>query len=262
MAEPTPTEPQSFLKIVASCDNFRLPTSHSDGERLVPWHLSPDPSSPVIGLLRPAILTQLLADFEPSRSPPRLHFTHASESESNPVVRVSFAARITSPAARTRAMREICEGWRDRGVFADICGPKKWRGELYPVYRRPFARHDAPPDGQDVEEEEEDVTRHPRNYAFKMERAASSLFGIVTYGVHMTMYEPIGPDSCRIWVPTRSRTKQTWPGLLDNSVAGGIAAGYSVFDTIVKEASEEAGLSEDIVRTHARPVGCISYFYR
>ena len=260
MAEPRSTNLQSFLQIVAACDNFRLPTPTSPGEHLVPWHLSPDPSSPIIGLLRPIIIDQLLADGEPSVNPPRFHFSHLEDGTT--ISRVSFAAGIISPAARTRVMREICEGWRDRGVFADVCGPKKWRGELYPVYRRPFSKHDAPPDGEDIEEAEQDVTTHPRNYTFKMERAASSLFGIVTYGVHMTMYEQTSPDSCHIWVPTRSRTKQTWPGLLDNSVAGGIAAGHSISDTIVKEASEEAGLSESIVRGYARPVGCVSYFYQ
>ena len=37
------------------------------------------------------------------------------------------------------------------------------------------------------------------------------------------------------WVPRRAATKQTWPGCLDNSVAGGITAGDNPWETIVRE---------------------------
>lgn len=51
------------------------------------------------------------------------------------------------------------------------------------------------------------------NYAFRMERAAAALFGVVTYGVHMTIYQESGDDagrrSVKMWVPRRARTKQT-----------------------------------------------------
>lgn len=66
------------------------------------------------------------------------------------------------------------------------------------------------------------------------------------------------PDG-RIWVPRRSRTKQTWPGYLDNSVAGGITAGDSPRASMVRECFEEAGLSRDQVEPylkvrHAQPL--------
>jgi hypothetical protein len=35
-----------------------------------------------------------------------------------------------------------------------------------------------------------------------------------------------------------------------------------MFESVVKEAMEEASLSEDIVRAHARCAGVISYFFR
>ena len=44
-------------------------------------------------------------------------------------------------------------------------------------------------------------------------------------------------------------------------VGGGIAHGTSVFDTLVKETSEEASLSSDVVRTRAVAAGAVSYFY-
>lgn len=59
------------------------------------------------------------------------------------------------------------------------------------------------------------------------------------------------PDG-RIWVPRRSRTKQTWPGYLDNSVAGGITAGDSPRASMVRECFEEAGLSRDQVEPYLK----------
>lgn len=53
------------------------------------------------------------------------------------------------------------------------------------------------------------------NKAFTLERAACAIFGLPTYGVHMTAYEGSGRDM-KIWVPRRAETKATWPGKLDN----------------------------------------------
>ena len=55
---------------------------------------------------------------------------------------------------------------------------------------------------------------------FAMERCATPLFGVVTYGVHMTVYVPPTQfQPMRIWTPKRSVKKPTYPGMLDNSVA-------------------------------------------
>jgi 8-oxo-dGTP pyrophosphatase MutT (NUDIX family) len=48
--------------------------------------------------------------------------------------------------------------------------------------------------------------------------------------------------------------------MLDNSVAGGIAGGTTAFDTLVKEAAEEASLDPRLVRKKARSVGVVSYY--
>ncbi|KAL0571257.1 hypothetical protein V5O48_010705 [Marasmius crinis-equi] len=153
-------------------------------------------------------------------------------------------------------MKELCERWRDTGLFEDICGPKKWRAEMYPVYRDPFAAHDYPIPGQADEETEK------LNYAFEMERSACALFGVVTYGIHMTVFVRDVSKKVRIWVPTRAKTKQTFPGLLDNTVAGGIPSGMGMFESLVKECMEEASIPEDVVRKYARATGSISYFFR
>ncbi len=54
----------------------------------------------------------------------------------------------------------------------------------------------------------------------------------------------------------------SWPGYLDNTVAGGIPSGMSIFDSLVKECMEEASLEPDVVRKYTRAVGSISYFIR
>jgi hypothetical protein len=54
---------------------------------------------------------------------------------------------------------------------------------------------------------------------FAMERAATPLFGVVTFGVHMTVYVPPTKfQPMRIWTPKRSELKPTFPGMFDNSV--------------------------------------------
>jgi 8-oxo-dGTP pyrophosphatase MutT (NUDIX family) len=59
-----------------------------------------------------------------------------------------------------------------------------------------------------------------------------------------------------MWIARRSAQKAVDPGLLDNLVGGGIAAGFRVDDTVVKEAWEEAGIDEAIAR-RARPAGIV-----
>ncbi|GJE93476.1 nudix hydrolase domain-containing protein [Phanerochaete sordida] len=248
MAEPSPTAPQSYLQLVEACDNFS-PTRSA--EKLVPWRLTADPSAPALGLLRPSIVAQLRAE-NARAAPGEEPFAFALD---GPAPCVGFASWADTPAKRSGALAALLARWRDEGLHAGVIGPRKWRGELYPVFRRPFGVHDAPRD--------DSAAGDGGNYAFCMERAACALFGVVTYGVHMNVFvkDGAGPAGCRVWVPKRAKTKQTWPGYFDNSVAGGIPAGYSPFESLVKESMEEASLAEDIVRKHAKSVGSISYFF-
>jgi 8-oxo-dGTP pyrophosphatase MutT (NUDIX family) len=81
--------------------------------------------------------------------------------------------------------------------------------------------------------------------------------------VHMTAYVPPSPSSpLRIWTPRRSLGKSTYGGMLDNTVAGGIASGMGVFDTLVKEGGEEASLPAELIIAKAKGVGMVSYFYQ
>ncbi|KAG6885217.1 hypothetical protein C0993_004777 [Termitomyces sp. T159_Od127] len=245
----------SFLDVINVCDNTRphqsSPTpSIYDAELLVPFYLSVSPDSPVIGLVRPVILKQLVLENKRSRELGLQEMWALNVVETAYIPRnnrnlgpsVSFCSWLDSHVQRTAAMKELCERWRDTLLFEDVCGPKKWRAELYPIYADPLGVHDHPKDanfGQAL------------NFVFEMERSACALFGLITYGVHMSIYnesQADGEKSLKVWVPTRARTKQTFPGLLDNTVAGGIPSGMSMFESMVKECMEEASIPDFVVR--------------
>ncbi|XP_030640543.1 thiamine pyrophosphokinase 2 [Chanos chanos] len=93
-----------------------------------------------------------------------------------------------------------------------------------------------------------------------MERAATSLFGVKRYGVHVNGYSWDENGILYMWLARRSLTKQTYPGRLDNLAAGGLAAGCSVKHTLVKECEEEACIPPSLAEK-AQPVGTVSYTY-
>ncbi|KAJ7748417.1 nudix hydrolase 20 [Mycena metata] len=253
--------PLSYLDIVNLCGNARVGVpspipSEFDSEPLVPFYLSPAPGSPVIGLLRPQIIELLRV--ENSRTEAKSIWVGLEGADVTHARKISFDASLDTHTKRTAVMKEMCERWRDTGILPDIIGPKKWRAEMYPVYRDAFGVHDYP--AGDAEDGE-------LNFAFEMERAAAALFGVITYGVHMSTYQEItdpvsGERTLRLWIPTRAKNKSMWPGYLDNTVAGGIPAGMPMFEALVKECMEEASLPEELVRKHVRSVGCVSYFHR
>jgi isopentenyldiphosphate isomerase len=140
-------------------------------------------------------------------------------------------------ASRSAIMEKTTLAMRATGHFEILT---KWRDELYPVY------------GPN------------RELLFTLERASSQLFGVVTYGVHMTAFrwntdnDPEG--LMEIWVPRRAASKQTFPSKLDNSVAGGVSAGESPWTSLMRESLEEASLEESMAK-NAKEVGVVTYFY-
>ncbi len=65
----------------------------------------------------------------------------------------------------------------------------------------------------------------------------------------------------KLWISKRSQTVAVYPGLLDNCVAGGISTGEIPFESLVREAHEEASLPENLVRQKAKACGTLSYFH-
>ena len=110
----------------------------------------------------------------------------------------------------------------------------KWRNETFDV----AARWGEPP-------------------LFRLDRGAVPFFGVRAYGVHLNGYRRTA-DGIALWVGRRAPDKRVAPDKLDNLVAGGIGNGHGVFDTLVKECEEEAGLPAALAG-RTIPVGAVTY---
>ena len=141
---------------------------------------------------------------------------------------VTLAAGLDDPEARTRAVHEVGAELAARGEIADL------RGETYGI-----AESWGAPD------------------RMRLDRGLVPLFGTPSYGVHVNGYVGTGSEQ-RIWVGRRNTNKRVAPGKLDHVVAGGVAHGYGIRATLVKEAAEEADIPAALAAT-ARPVGALSY---
>jgi 8-oxo-dGTP pyrophosphatase MutT (NUDIX family) len=139
---------------------------------------------------------------------------------------VELAASLVTHGQRTAAFAEVARVLAAEGALS------AWRDERYAVAVEPG---EAP--------------------LFELERAAARYFGIHTSAAHLNGVVGSGED-WQMWLARRSSVKPIDPGLLDNLVGGGIAAGASVADTLVKEAWEEAGIEADRARS-SLPVGAV-----
>lgn len=135
---------------------------------------------------------------------------------------------LQSPAGRTEAVAEALAVLVDDGLIGRL------RGEAYPVIER--------------------LGTEP---LFEIDRGAVTVFGIANRGFHLNGVVGTGADT-RMWVARRALTKTTYPGKLDNMVAGGHPAGLSARQNLLKECAEEAGLPEDLA-ARAVPVAMVSY---
>ncbi|MBN8892388.1 MAG: hypothetical protein BGP12_03765 [Rhodospirillales bacterium 70-18] len=90
-----------------------------------------------------------------------------------------------------------------------------------------------------------------------LDRGALPMFGVRAEGVHLDGLVHL-PDGPHIWIARRAATKTLDPGKLDHITAGGIPAGLSPAETLVKEAAEEAAIPVALAAA-ARPVGTLAY---
>jgi 8-oxo-dGTP pyrophosphatase MutT (NUDIX family) len=121
----------------------------------------------------------------------------------------------------------IARGLADAGHF-------KWRGEAFDVR--------AAPDGPVLA---------------TLDRGALPSFGVQAVGVHLNALVLRG-DGPWLWVARRAADKLLDPGKLDHLVAGGVPAGLSPMEALLKEGEEEAGLPEALLGGAAH-VGVIDY---
>ncbi len=90
-----------------------------------------------------------------------------------------------------------------------------------------------------------------------IDRGALPIFGIQADGVHLNgLVRRAG--GIALWVARRAADKKLDPGKLDHIAAGGVPAGLSPWQTLIKEAGEEAAIPPDLA-AQSRPVARISY---
>jgi len=103
-----------------------------------------------------------------------------------------------------------------------------------------------------------DVRAEPGSEALaRVDRGALSALGVISQGVHVNG-RVRRPDGLHLWVGWRSKSKGVAPGKLDNLVAGGVPAGLSPMQTLLKEAAEEASMAPGLA-AKARQVSRVSY---
>jgi hypothetical protein len=89
-----------------------------------------------------------------------------------------------------------------------------------------------------------------------MERAATVLFGTLSYGVNLNGF--VGREwAMKLWIAKRADTKPIDPGMLDLIVGGGQPMGISPWDNLMKECKEEAGMPLALAE-QAKPVSIIT----
>ncbi len=91
----------------------------------------------------------------------------------------------------------------------------------------------------------------------RLDRGAIPSFGVQATGVHVNGLVRRS-DGLHLWIARRASNKALDPGKLDHVVAGGVPAGLSPAETLVKEAGEEAAIPPDLA-ARARHVGEIVY---
>ena len=134
---------------------------------------------------------------------------------------VTFAPDLASEPARTRALAPVVAALADEGALT------AWRDEQYAC----APAFGAPP-------------------WFLLERAAARWFGIRTWAVHVNGLVEVD-GAIAMWFARRSPRKAIDPGMLDNLVGGGIAAGESVRAAVVRECAEEAGIAAPLAANAA-----------
>ena len=91
-----------------------------------------------------------------------------------------------------------------------------------------------------------DVRAEPgRPVLSTIDRGALPAFGIQAEGVHVNGLVRRA-DGLHVWVAKRAANKVLDPGKFDHIVAGGTPAGHSAWQTLIKEAAEEAAVPEGI----------------
>ncbi len=91
----------------------------------------------------------------------------------------------------------------------------------------------------------------------RIDRGAAEAFGVLSTGFHLNGVRGRGDDAM-MWIARRAPDRPSYPGALDNMVAGGQPAGLTLVQNLVKECREEADIPEGLALS-ARAAGLVSY---
>lgn len=141
-----------------------------------------------------------------------------------PAMRVDASAVVLDDPA---TLPDLARALSDRGLY-------RWRSEAFDVRATP----DSPPLAQ-------------------IDRGAIPSFGLLSVGVHVNGLVR-RPDGLYLWTGRRAADKALDPNKLDHLTAGGVPAGLTPDQTLVKEAGEEAAIPPALAH-QARLVGRIAY---
>jgi 8-oxo-dGTP pyrophosphatase MutT (NUDIX family) len=149
-------------------------------------------------------------------------------------LRPEFAAAL--PLPRDAHGVQLADATRLPALARDLAarGVLGWRGEAFDVR--------ASPEGPALTE---------------IDRAALPAFGLWAAGSHVNGLVRRN-DGIWLWVARRAADKAIDPGKLDHIVAGGVPAGLSPWQTMLKEAAEEAAIPAALA-AQAVPVGRLAY---
>ncbi|ORY93952.1 NUDIX hydrolase domain-like protein [Syncephalastrum racemosum] len=216
---------ETLNQVIQDADKFPHefdPKNPDEVHHTIPFRMHPH----IVGRVLPSVVARLI-EYNQAQSTPPFEIVEGSH--------VSFAYWVNNFDQRTQVMKDLLDTWREMKTFNVLAG---WRNEKFPVFG--------------------DATRED-NTAFVVERAGAPLFGISQFGAHLNAFVRDTDGSIKMWVARRSRTKQTWPGMLDNCVAGGVAWQQTTRETIVRECNEEASIPHEIAE-QARNAGAVTYF--
>jgi 8-oxo-dGTP pyrophosphatase MutT (NUDIX family) len=103
-----------------------------------------------------------------------------------------------------------------------------------------------------------DVRAHPDGPVLaQIDRGAIPSFGMFAVGAHLNGLVQ-RRDGLHLWIARRAANKALDPGKLDHITAGGVPAGLTPWQTLIKEAEEEAAIPASQA-SRARHVASIAY---
>ncbi|XP_045207182.1 uncharacterized protein LOC123559431 [Mercenaria mercenaria] len=147
---------------------------------------------------------------------------------------VHLNEKLSTVEERSKAFEQVLQDLRHKEKFVTLKG---WRNEKYSIYYK----LGEPP-------------------LCHVERAGCPLFGFIQYGVHVNGYT-LKDGQLKMWVGRRSKTKQTFPNMLDNMCAGGLTSGLGVTECTIKECQEEGSVEDETLK-NLKAVGSISYCFK